>query len=545
MQDGAVALVARGRRALEGCDWAAAGAAFTDALALEESAEGLDGLGTALYWQGDYARSLPLLERAYRAYRQRGGAEDAAAVALRLAQLHGLIHGNGTAVSGWVGHAQRLLGDCGDCPEQGALQLFLSVMTSDPADRERLARAAAECGRRFGALGLQYDALGYVGKARIECGAVAEGLALIDEAVAAAAGGLLDPWSAGSIWCSLFHACEMAIDVVRADQWLDAVDRYVTRTDELPISAICRMHYGGLLTAVGRWDDADRELSTALDIYRRTYRGTRFEALLRLADLRARQGRVEEAARLIDGHEDLPPAAVPHARLLLRRGESERAHAVLRRHLPSGTCWLPTAPALALGVETALACGIVDEAGGCAAELARLADVSGLSALQALAARARAAVAAATGDADAVAHLDAAIVHCADAALAHDLACSRLDLARVLAATRPAVARGEARAALDGFRRIGAGADADAAAELLRQLGEPTTARGRAQGTLTPRQQEVLTLLTEGLSNADIAARLFISPRTVEHHVSAVLSALGCRTRAEAVATALRRDVAD
>ena len=50
----------------------------------------------------------------------------------------------------------------------------------------------------------------------------------------------------------------------------------------------------------------------------------------------------------------------------------------------------------------------------------------------------------------------------------------------------------------------------------------------------------MLTLLAEGLSNADIAARLVISRKTADHHVSAILGKLGARSRGEAVAAARR-----
>jgi len=60
---------------------------------------------------------------------------------------------------------------------------------------------------------------------------------------------------------------------------------------------------------------------------------------------------------------------------------------------------------------------------------------------------------------------------------------------------------------------------------------------------LTARELEVLSLLAEGLRNAVIAERLFVSPRTVEHHVSAILGKLGVRSRGEAVAEAGRLDL--
>jgi DNA-binding NarL/FixJ family response regulator len=58
------------------------------------------------------------------------------------------------------------------------------------------------------------------------------------------------------------------------------------------------------------------------------------------------------------------------------------------------------------------------------------------------------------------------------------------------------------------------------------------------QAGLTPRQLEVLQLMTEGFSNAEIASQLFTSPKTAEHHVSAVLSKLGVHSRAQAIRAA-------
>ena len=63
----------------------------------------------------------------------------------------------------------------------------------------------------------------------------------------------------------------------------------------------------------------------------------------------------------------------------------------------------------------------------------------------------------------------------------------------------------------------------------------------RGDGRLTTREDEVLDLLGEGLDNAAIAARLFVSRRTAEHHVSNILAKLGLRTRSEVTAYVARR----
>jgi DNA-binding NarL/FixJ family response regulator len=109
----------------------------------------------------------------------------------------------------------------------------------------------------------------------------------------------------------------------------------------------------------------------------------------------------------------------------------------------------------------------------------------------------------------------------------------RMDLARAVATENPDVAAVEATAALDTYRRLGADRDADAAAALLRRLGVPTRA-GPKGGELTERESQVLSLLAAGLSNSEIADRLYLSRKTVEHHVSRVFTKLGVRNRTEA-----------
>ena len=100
----------------------------------------------------------------------------------------------------------------------------------------------------------------------------------------------------------------------------------------------------------------------------------------------------------------------------------------------------------------------------------------------------------------------------------------------------------EARAALATFERLGATSSRDRARALLRTLGVGVRMRDRSGPalleSLTARESEVLDLVRQGYSNADIAAQLFISPKTAEHHVGRILSKLGVRSRAEAAALA-------
>jgi DNA-binding CsgD family transcriptional regulator len=113
-----------------------------------------------------------------------------------------------------------------------------------------------------------------------------------------------------------------------------------------------------------------------------------------------------------------------------------------------------------------------------------------------------------------------------------------------------ALADGDEQALTRAHQRLlelGGAPAAAIAARRLRARGVRGIARGPRAATLgspaglTARESEILQLLAAGLRNRDIAERLFLSPRTVEHHVAAVLRKLGARTRGDAAALAARR----
>jgi DNA-binding NarL/FixJ family response regulator len=108
----------------------------------------------------------------------------------------------------------------------------------------------------------------------------------------------------------------------------------------------------------------------------------------------------------------------------------------------------------------------------------------------------------------------------------------------------------DARRAMTLLDELGAGAVREAvlrdrhAAGLQVPRGPRAISRGNPS-QLTARELEVLVLLTQGLSNTQIAEQLFLSSKTVGHHVSSVLRKVGEPTRARAVATALRQGIVD
>jgi DNA-binding NarL/FixJ family response regulator len=82
-------------------------------------------------------------------------------------------------------------------------------------------------------------------------------------------------------------------------------------------------------------------------------------------------------------------------------------------------------------------------------------------------------------------------------------------------------------------------------ARVRRLVAQSAAVAGPAASSLTPREQEVLGLLADGLEQDDIANRLFITPKTVAKHIERILGKLGVRSRAQAVVLALRGDSLD
>jgi DNA-binding CsgD family transcriptional regulator len=262
----------------------------------------------------------------------------------------------------------------------------------------------------------------------------------------------------------------------------------------------------------------------------------------RLAEIRVLQGRFDEADELLVGFEGQPDATRAAVALRLARGEPAPAAALLERRLEEiGPTSLLAVPFLEQLVDARIAAGRLDEAGAAADAIAAIAAPSGRERIAAAAAFARGRVAAARGDGTATSELQKAINGFAALGLRLDIARSRLALAGTLAASSPEVAIDTARQARNELEALGDSREADMAAALLRSLGAKGRSGPRAAGLLTQREIEVLRLLGEGLTNAEIATRLFISPKTAEHHVSRIFAKLGMTKRSEAAAYAVRQ----
>ena len=535
--------LARGYEALASGDWPGARDAFTQALDLGESPEALDGLGRALWWLREERDAVVQRERAYAGFRRDGELARAARIALWLSREYALAFGNDAAAGGWLARAERLLRDVAPGAEQGWLDLARSERTRDGEESSRLASYALDVALRAGDTDLELRALAQLGFAEVALGFVDQGLAHLDEAMAAATSGepaTLETFA--DVCCTLMLACERAGDADRPQQWSQVLEAFVRRYDHVTLLAFCRTCCADVFAANGRIDAAEEELVAAIrELTEAGQRSRCVPPAARLAEIRVLQGRFDEAEQLLTGFENDPDAIRAAVAMRLARGEPRSAEALLVRRLDEiGWDNLLAAPLLEQLVQARLAEDMVEEARDAADALGAVAGSSGRERVEAAAALARGRVASAAGEADAVNILQQAVNGFARLGLRLEVAQARLELARALAVQSPPAAIETARHARNELEALGASRDADAAAALMRSLGARGRAGPRSFGSLSRREVEVLRLLGEGLSNREIADRLFISPKTAEHHVSRIYAKLGLKSRAEAAAYAVR-----
>ena len=531
-----------GERALRAAEWNAAKKAFEAALADGESAEALSGLGYASLWLGELDRALELRESAYRAFLERDDRLAAARMAIWLAGEHAAL-GSTAVVNGWVARAERLLAETGPCSERGWLLLRKARMTADPATAERISREVIDLAHTVKDRDLEIAAISRCGRALLSAGRIDEGFACLDEAMAAATNGEARNLDAiGDACCDMIGACERAAETDRAMQWCRVADAYARRYNFAPFFAFCRATYAGVLIPLGRWEDAERELHEALRSYRASFAFQSVNAVAKLAELRLLQGRDAEAEALLAEHAQHPYAARAIAMLHLARGNAAAAVRVLRRRAVAvENDVLLSAPVLSLLVEAHLAAGDVAEARAAAERLGALARTAGRTAFVAAASLASGLVACAEGRSEAIDFFECAIEEYTSVAMPLPAARARLALARCLADTDGRAAREECRLGVATLEQLGANRELDAAADLRRRLRVGARVGPRTTTKLTKREEEVLALLGLGLSNAKIGARLYISPKTVEHHVGHILAKLDLETRAAAAAYAAKK----
>jgi ATP/maltotriose-dependent transcriptional regulator MalT len=528
--------------------WEEARAVFEAELAREESPEALEGMGLTAWWLDLAPSVFESRERAYRLYLDRGDKPSAARVAVWLAWDYWAFRGENAVANGWLQRARRLLEDHPDSVErawleirEGSLCLFEDF---DPDRAHALASEGVRVARTAGSTDLEMLGGAVQGLALVMSGAVGEGLRRLDEVNAAVVAGEMEDFVAiGMACCYMIAGCEHVRDYDRAVQWCSRLKAFCAKWRFHPLSAVCRTQYASICLWRGTWLEAEQELRAAADELEKSRPAMTADAVVRLAELRRRQGRLVEAARLFEVAGSHPLALIGKAELALDRGDARAAADLAERYLRRLPAQNRTdrSTGLELIVRALAIDGDLDGARTALAELSSIASLMMTRPLRGMASRAAGWVAlAADRGEEARRHLEDAVDHFLQSGAPFELALARLGLARALAKSgRIDESAAEARRAFDLLTELKSEFHMGQAREFLDTL--PPRDAAAAPAGLTAREMEVLRLVAEGLSNQTIGERLFVSEHTVHRHVANILNKLSVSSRAAAVAQAARR----
>jgi class 3 adenylate cyclase len=481
-------LIETGRDALERHQWHEAYDALTEADAHGSlTGEGLYLLASAAYWSAHPDQTVEALERSYGAYLKEGDREMAAMMAFRVGEQHGMRMAMSQA-QGWAARAERLAEGNPEWPVHGWLEWVRGLLAWFQGDFERAIahyEHSLELASRTGDRNLQVMSLHDKGHALCLLGRVAEGMALLDEAMAAVVGGELDPEPAGYVYCGMIGICSKLGDYGRAAEWTEATLRWCERQSVPAFPGVCRVHKAELMRLRGSLTNAEEEARMACE---ELPRFNLFSGLgpanYEIGEVRRRvgdyRGAEEAFARAHEFGRDPEPGL---SLLRLTQGKVESAAVGIRQALAgasSNHCL--QVRLLAAQAEIALAAGDLETASSAAQELASIVGEYEAVALHALAACVRGAVLVAQGRPDeALPELRRARQGWQEVEAPYEVAEVRVVMGMAFRAMGDdAAAVRELKTARTAFERIGARPAAELAGKLLGEIAPSAGAPERA-----------------------------------------------------------------
>jgi LuxR family maltose regulon positive regulatory protein len=545
----------KGDAALRRGAWAEAREAFAAELSIEETPEALEGLGLASWWLDLAGDVFDSRERAYRLFVDRDDRSSAARVAVWLAWDSCAFRGETAVANGWLQRARRLLDGLPDCSERAWLELregALALFEDGEPDRANdHAARGIRVAQGIGSKDLELLGRALQGLALVAAGAVAEGMCGLDEVNAAVvAGEMTDRVLIGLACCHMIAACDRVRDYDRALQWCARFKALGAAWGLRPLFAVCRAQYASLCVWRGMWNEAEEELAAATEELAACRPAMAADGMVRLAELRRRQGRLVEAEDLFARAEPHVLALLGQAELAFDRGDVEASEDQAARYLRRVVTRNRTdrVAGLDLLVRTRARAGDLEGARIGLAELDAIATVTKTPSLHAAARFAAGHVALAGGDAgEAQRSFEDAIDLFLECGAPYEVARVRIELARALGTRgRVGAAVREARQAIELLRELGAELEISRAQALIESLSPPEGSPVRhdeARAGLTNREIEVLRLVAADLRSQVIARRLALSEHTVHRHIANIFHKLSVSSRAAAVAQAARRDL--
>ena len=534
------------RETISRCDWAAALMA-TDAMPAgtasdpENAAELADLRAEAAWWLGRMDDCIEARGRAYRIFDEFGDHRRAGQCAVWLFEHHAMA-GRPALASGWLRRARLALENDPECVEYGALVLREAEIGHVSGDLEAagdLASRVLALARKLRSADLEAEALQTKGRVLIHQGDVRQGMGHLDEAMLFAVEGRLRPYSTGKVYCSLISACEELGDLDRAAEWTEATMTWAQQHPFAIFPGICRVHRAVVLKRRGALAQAELEAALACRELSGSHVGNSAEAHAEVGDICRRLGELDRAEEAFANAQRLRGRPCGGLALLrLAQGRTNDALSMITGCLSeSRSNRLARATLLPIFVQVCLAAGDLITAAQSLAELEEIAAAFDSHVLRAtvLSTRGRLQLAQSDPAARFTLHDAVEVWHALDvpfeAATARTLLGQALRYAGDDAAATEAFAT--AAAAFDG---IGACLEARLVYD---ETGPPLPAG------LTGREVEVLRLMATGLTNNEIARKLYVSAKTVSRHASNIFAKIDVTSRAGATAFAFEHRLID
>jgi DNA-binding CsgD family transcriptional regulator/tetratricopeptide (TPR) repeat protein len=534
--------LARARERYRQRQWAGAyeGLTVADGQAPLE-AEDIELLALAAYLTGRDDEYLAVLERAHHAHLNAGQCARAVRCAFWLG-FRLLMRGETGRATGWLSRAERLLEqEPRDCAERGYVLLPAVERRLQSGDLEGaydMATDIAAIGERCRDLDLTACARHQQGRSRLQQGQVERGLALLDETMVAVISGELSPLVTGLLYCSVIDACQRVYAIDRSREWTAALARWCQgQPDLVPFSGVCQVHRAEILIFQGAWPEAleaaQRAYARSRDVNPPAAAAAHYQQaeIHRLkGDFAAAEDAYRSASHL--GLEPQPGLAL----LRLAQQRTDSAVAAIRCAVNATTDRQKLMSLLPAYVEIALASGNIEDARKACRELQEIAKSFDTGVPAAMAAQACGAVDLAEGDAQsALVHLRRAFAVWQRLEALYAAACVRVLVGLACHTLGDKDGAGlEIDAARAVFSRLGAAPDLTRVDTLMKSI-----ACAGAHG-LTPRELQVLRLVAAGESNKAAAGKLSLSEKTIERHVSNILTKLGVPSRTAATTFAHR-----
>ncbi|WP_340113715.1 response regulator transcription factor [Maribellus mangrovi] len=508
----------------------------------------LEKLALAAYLTGKDKASFQILERAHQGYSDKGNKVNAVRCAFWLGLMN-VNTGQHARGSGWFARGERLLSDIPNpnCPEKRLLfipQALGELGAGHGAKAQQIFEAVASAGEQFQDADLM--ALGRLGlgQSLIQQGEIAKGIKLLDETMITIETEDVFPIVNGIVYCAVIESCRKIWDLERAQEWTAALSRWCdAQPDLVPFRGECLVQRAEIFQFHGEWHKALEETIDACSLLTQSQgRPAAGEAYYRQADLHRLVGNFTKAEECY--HEAVKRGRNPQPGLALLRLAQERtnvAETAIRNTLQETIDPKRRAELLPAVVHIMLAAKKTENAHKAEKELCIIARDFNVPYLLAMCSYCQGKVSFAEGNKRAaLEHLQKALKFWNSLNLPYESAFTR-EIKGIVYREMNDRDSSETELIAAGwiYEQLGAIPDLERINRLLNRKRQPETFG------LSLRELQVLNLVASGKTNKLIANELFISRRTVDRHVSNILTKLDVSSRVEATAFALKNQMLD